>query len=91
VGYKNERVEHRFASANRSGNRKLDYRGRNGQEVLKPGNKPGGGNLGGQGPLHGNKPNVGKGPGGVHGNRPTQHAAMHGKPNLGKGPQHHGV
>ena len=89
VGYKNERVEHRFASANRSGNRKLDYRGRNGQEVLKPGNKPGGGNLG-QGPIHGNKPNVGKGPGGAQGKRPTQHAALEGKPNRGKGPQHPG-
>src|SRR6476660_2417188 len=65
VGYNNKQVQNKFANANRSGNRKLDYRGRNGQEVLKPGNKPGG-NLGGQGPLQGNKPNVGKGPGGVH-------------------------
>jgi len=88
VGYNNKQVQNRFANAN-VGNRKLDYRGRNGQEVLKPGNKPGG-NLGGQGPHHGNKPNVGKGPSGTHGKRPTQHAGLERKPNAGKGPQHHG-
>jgi hypothetical protein len=88
VGYNNKQVQNKFANAN-AGNRKLDYRGRNGQEVLKPGAKPGN-NLGGQGPLHGNKPNVGKGPSGAHGNRPTQHAGLERKPNVGKGPQHHG-
>ena len=89
VGYNNKQVQKKFANTNvQPGNRKLDYRGRNGQEVLKPGNKPRN-NLGGQG--LGNKPNVGKGPGGVQGKRPTQHAARGAKkPNLGKGPQHHG-
>ncbi len=90
VGYNNKQVRNKFANANvRPGNHKLDYRGRNGQAVLRPGNKLGnkpGGNLGGQGPLQGNKPNVGKGPGGAQGKRPTQHAALEGKkPNLGKG------
>src|SRR6478672_4001092 len=62
VGYNNKQVRNKFANANvRPGNHKLDYRGRNGQAVLRPGNKPGG-NLGGQGPLQGNKPNLGKGP-----------------------------
>jgi hypothetical protein len=88
VGYNNKQVQNKFAKAN-VGNRKLDYRGRNGQEVLKPGNKAGG-NFGGQGPHHGNRPNAGNRPSGVHGKRPTQHAALEGKPNLGTGPKHKG-
>src|SRR5215831_8664390 len=88
VGYNNKQVQNRFANAN-VGNRKLDYRGRNGQEVLKPGNKPGG-NFGDHVAHHGNRPNVGNGPSGTHGNRSTQNAGLERKPNVGKGPQHHG-
>ena len=46
VGYNNNQVRNKFSNTNvRPGNRQLDFRGRNGQEVLKPANKPGG-NLG---------------------------------------------
>ncbi len=88
VSYNNKQVQNKFANADvRSGDRKLDYRGRGGQEVLKPGNKPGGGdrpNLGDQGSLQGNKPDLG----GAQGNRPGQGQAGLGdkKPDLGKGP-----
>jgi Protein of unknown function (DUF3300)/Chaperone of endosialidase len=89
VSYNNKSVQNKFANADvRSGDRKLDYRGRGGEQVLKPGNKPGGGdrpNLGGQGSqgnkpnlgnVPGKKPDLGKGPGSVSSK----------KPDLGKGP-----
>jgi hypothetical protein len=90
VNYNNKQVQNKFANADvRSADRKLDYRGRGGQEVLKPGNKPGGGNrpdLGGS--LQGNKPDLGKRPGGAQGKRPGPGQAGLGdkKPDLGKGP-----
>ena len=41
--YKNDAVRNKFAKADtRPADRKLDYRGRSGEQVLKPGNKPGG-------------------------------------------------
>jgi Protein of unknown function (DUF3300)/Chaperone of endosialidase len=61
VSYNNDAVKNKFANANiKSGDRKLDYRGRSGEQVLKPGK--GNGNLrGGPG---GNRPDLGgKGPG----------------------------
>ena len=63
MSYNNEDVRNKYAKADvRSGDRKLDYRGRGGEQVLKPGNtKPGGGdrpNFGGDG----KKPDLGKGP-----------------------------
>jgi len=92
VSYNNKSVQNKFANADvRSGDRKLDYRGRGGEQVLKPGNKPGGGerpNLGGQGSLQDKKPDLGKGPGGAQDKRPGQgHAGLgDNKPDLGKGP-----
>jgi hypothetical protein len=48
VSYKNDAVRNKFAKADtRPADRKLDYRGRSGEQVLKPGKgdgKPGGGN-----------------------------------------------
>ena len=96
VNYSNKSVQNKFAKADvRSGDRKLDYRGRGGEQVLKPGNKPGGDrpNLGGDG----NRPDLGKGPGG-DGKRPDlgkgpgagagKQAALEGKkPDLGNRPQ----
>jgi hypothetical protein len=102
VSYNNKSVQNKFANANvRSSDRKLDYRGRGGEQVLKPGNKPGGGdrpNLGGQDSLRGKKPDLGKGPGGdgkkpdlgkgAQGKRPGQQAALEGKkPDLSKASQ----
>ncbi len=89
VSYNNKSVQNKFANADvRSGDRKLDYRGRGGEQVLKPGNKPGGvdrPNLGGQG-SQGNKPNLGNGPG----NKPDlgkgPGSVSSKKPDLGKGP-----
>ena len=46
VKYNNANVNNKFAKADiRNGDRKLDYRGRGGDQVLKPdgGNRPGGG------------------------------------------------
>jgi hypothetical protein len=50
------RLEHRQAAGNRGGRQQLNFRGTSGQQVLKPGAKPGGGreNLG-----QGNRPNKG--------------------------------
>jgi len=87
VNYSNKSVQNKFAKADvRSGDRKLDYRGRGGEQVLKPGNKPGGDrpNLGGDG----NRPDLGKGPGG-DGKRPDLGKGPGGdgkRPDLGKGP-----
>jgi hypothetical protein len=71
VSYNNKQVQNKFGKdAVKSADRKLDYRGRSGEQVLKPGNKgPGGG----KGP-GGKGPDLGKGPGGGKG------------PDLGKGP-----
>jgi hypothetical protein len=88
VSYNNKSVQNKFANADvRSSDRKLDYRGRGGEQVLKPG----GGNqsnLGGQGSLQGKKPDLGKGPSGAQGMRPGQgQAGPEGKkPDLGKSP-----
>ena len=57
VSYKNDAVRNKFARADtRPADRKLDYRGRSGDQVLKPGNKPGGGNRPGPG---GDRPDLG--------------------------------
>jgi hypothetical protein len=50
------RAEHRQAARNRAGREQLNFRGTGGQQVLKPGTRPGGGqtNLG-----EGNRPNKG--------------------------------
>ena len=63
VSYNNDAVKNKFANANiKSGDRKLDYRGRSGEQVLKPGK--GNGNLGGGERPGGNRPDLGgKGPG----------------------------
>jgi hypothetical protein len=63
VSYNNDAVKNKFANANiKPGDRKLDYRGRSGEQVLKPGK--GNGNLGGGERPGGNRPDLGgKGPG----------------------------
>src|SRR4029078_2930926 len=70
VSYNNDAVKSKFANANiKSGDRKLDYRGRGGEQVLKPGK--GNGNLGGGERPGGNRPDLGgKGPGQRPGERP---------------------
>lgn len=78
VNYKNKDVRNKYAKGPaRSGDRKLDYRGRGGEQVLKPGGRPGG-DRGrpdlGKGPGGGKRPDLGKGPGGDK------------RPDLGKGP-----
>src|SRR5262249_5688668 len=62
VSYNNDAVKNKFANANiKSGDRKLDYRGRSGEQVLKPGK--GEGKLGGAERPGGNRPDLGgKGP-----------------------------
>ena len=82
VSYNNDAVKNKFANANiKSGDRKLDYRGRGGEQVLKPGK--GNGNLGGGERPGGNRPDLGgKGPGQRPGERPGGN-----RPDLGgKGP-----
>ncbi len=76
VAYNNADVKNKFNKANiNAGDRKLDYRGRSGEQVLKPNNKPGGGglkpdggfkpggdkrpDLGGKGERPGGKPDIG--------------------------------
>jgi hypothetical protein len=81
VSYNNKQVQNKFGKdAVKSADRKLDYRGRSGEQVLKPGNKgPGGG----KGP--GDKgPDLGKGSGGGKGFGGGQ------GPDLGKGPGNKG-
>jgi hypothetical protein len=96
VSYNNKQVQNKFGrDVVKSADRKLDYRGRSGEQVLKPGNKgPGGGerpDLGkgpgdkrpdlGKGPGEGKRPDLGKGPGGG----PGKQASLEGKkPDLGK-------
>jgi hypothetical protein len=62
VSYNNDAVKSKFANANiKSGDRKLDYRGRGGEQVLKPGKADG--KLGGADRPGGNRPDFGgKGP-----------------------------
>jgi hypothetical protein len=95
VNYKDKSVQNKFGKdAVKSADRKLDYRGRSGEQVLKPDNKgPGGGKGpgdkgkdlgkgpgGGKGPGDGKRPDVGKDKGGG-----GKHAALDGKkPDLGK-------
>ena len=93
VSYKNDAVRNKFARADtRPADRKLDYRGRSGDQVLKPGNKPGGGNrpgpggdrpdLGGRGPEQ--RPDIGQIQQGLK-ERSGKQAALQGqKPDLGK-------
>ena len=93
VSYKNDAVRNKFARADtRPADRKLDYRGRSGEQVLKPGNKPGGGNrpgpggdrpdLGGRGPEQ--RPDIGQIQQGLK-ERSGKQAALQGqKPDLGK-------
>ena len=61
VSYNNKQVQNKFGKdAVKSADRKLDYRGRSGEQVLKPGNKgPGGGERPGD-----KGPDLGKAPGG---------------------------
>ena len=93
VSYNNDAVKNKFANANaRGGDRKLDYRGRSGDQVLKPDNKPGGGikpgggdrpDLGGKGERPGGKPDIGQIQQGLK-ERPGKQAAIEGKePDLG--------
>ena len=71
VAYNNADVKNKFNKANiNASDRKLDYRGRSGEQVLKPGNKPGGGglkpggdnrpDLGGNGERPGGRPDIGQ-------------------------------
>jgi len=76
VNYNNAEVKNKFAKANiKGGDRNLDFRGHGGNQVLKPGNKPGTGlkpdaglkpgggdrpNLGGGGVRSGGKPDAGQ-------------------------------
>jgi hypothetical protein len=99
VNYSNTSVQNKFAKNNvKSGDRKLDYRGRGGEQVLKPDNEPGGGkgpgnkrpDLG-KGPGDGKGPDLGKGPGdkrpdiGKDKGGSGKQAALEGKkPDLGK-------
>jgi hypothetical protein len=90
VNYKNKDVRTKYAKGPaRDGDRKLDYRGRGGEQVLKPGDRPGGdcgrldlgkGPGGDEGP-GGKGPDLGEGKGG-----PGKQAALEGKPDLGKRP-----
>jgi hypothetical protein len=84
VNYKDKSVQNKFGKdAVKSADRKLDYRGRSGEQVLKPDKKgPGGGERPdlGKGPGDGKRPDVGKDKGG-----PGKQAALDGKkPDLGK-------
>jgi Protein of unknown function (DUF3300) len=91
VSYKNKDVRNKYAKGPaKGGDRKLDYRGRGGEEVLKPGDRPGGDRNGpnlGKGPGGDKRPDLGKGPGGDKGGPGKKQAALEGKkPDLGKRP-----
>lgn len=67
VSYNNDAVKNKFANANiKSGDRKLEYRGRGGEAVLKPGKlpagaaKPGAGRPEFKGAPTGNRPDIGE-------------------------------
>ena len=95
VAYNNVDVKNKFNKANINANdRKLDYRGRSGEQVLKPGNKPGGGglkpggdnrpDLGGKGERPGGRPDIGQIEKGLK-DRPGKPANLPAqKPDLGK-------
>ena len=95
VAYNNVDVKNKFNKANINANdRKLDYRGRSGEQVLKPGNKPGGGelkpggdnrpDLGGKGERPGGRPDIGQIEKGLK-DRPGKPANLTAqKPDLGK-------
>ena len=79
VKYDNDAVRNTFANANaRPGDRKLDYRGRSGDQVLKPGT--GGGKPGGA-----DRPNLGgdNRPGGKPGGADRPNLGGDNRPNLG--------
>jgi hypothetical protein len=93
VNYQNTDVKNKFAKGNvNTGDRKLDFRGHGGEQVLKPDNKPGAGlkpggdrpDLGGKGDRPGKRPDVGQIEQGLK-ERPGKQAALDGKkPDLGK-------
>lgn len=93
VNYQNTDVKNKFSKANiNTGDRKLDFRGHGGEQVLKPDNKPGAGlkpggdrpDLGGKGERPGKKPDVGQIEQGLK-ERPGKQAALDSrKPDLGK-------
>ena len=95
VAYNNADVKNKFNKANiNASDRKLDYRGRSGEQVLKPGNKPGGGglkpggdnrpDLGGNGERPGGRPDIGQIEKGLK-ERPGKAANLPAqKPDLGK-------
>ena len=95
VAYNNADVKNKFNKANiNASDRKLDYRGRSGDQVLKPGNKPGGGglkpggdnrpDLGGNGERPGARPDIGQIEKGLK-DRPGKAANLPAqKPDLGK-------
>ena len=88
-------MKNKFNKANiNADDRKLDYRGRSGEQVLKPGNKPGGGglkpggdnrpDLGGKGERPGGRPDIGQIEKGLK-DRPGKPANLPAqKPDLGK-------
>jgi len=62
VAYDNDVVRNKFSKANvNAGDRNLDFRGRTGDRVLKPDNKPGSGLKPGGKPGAGDRPNLGGG------------------------------
>jgi len=62
VAYDNDAVRNKFSKANvNAGDRNLDFRGRTGDQVLKPDNKPGSGLKPGGKPGAGDHPNLGGG------------------------------
>jgi hypothetical protein len=84
VNYKDKSVQNKFRKdAVKSADRKLDYRGRSGEQVIKPDKKgPGGGERSdlGKGPSKGQGPDLGGDKGG-----PGKQGALDGKkPDLGK-------
>ena len=101
VAYNNADVKNKFNKANiNAGDRKLDYRGRSGEQVLKPNNKPGGGglkpdggfkpggdkrpDLGGKGERPGGKPDIGQIQQGLKERSGKQANLPSQKPDLGK-------
>ncbi len=99
VSYNNVDVKNKFAKTNvNAGDRKLDFRGHGGEQVLKPGggdrpnigggDRPGGADrpdLGGKGQGPGKKPDIGQIQEGLKQKGPGKQAALEGqKPDLGK-------
>ncbi|MGH9806803.1 MAG: DUF3300 domain-containing protein [Terriglobia bacterium] len=79
VAYDNNAVRNKFSKANvNAGDRNLDFRGRTGDQVLKPGNKPGSGLKPG-----GGKPDVGQIQQGLKERSNKPGAVDRQKPNLG--------